>query len=87
MHTPFTLWMNFLHIQMMCIIDLFDCVNSHTVIILYVLFCFCMFFDMFYILLSGDSLRDLWNVHMYVTQKEIFSHVLENSMLQGWNGN
>lgn len=24
---------------------------------------------------------------MYVNQKEIFSHVLENSMLQGWNGN
>ena len=24
-------------------------------------------FDMFHILLSGDSLRDLWNVYMYVT--------------------
>jgi len=23
-------------------------------------------FDMFHILLSGDSLRDLWNVYMYV---------------------
>ena len=34
------------------------------------LVCFCMFFDMFDILLSGDSLRDLWNVcvcvYMYV---------------------
>ena len=62
MHTPFTLWMNFLHIQMICITDLYDRVNSHTVIILYILF--CMFFDMFHILLSGDSLRDLWNVCM-----------------------
>ena len=24
-----------------------------------------MFFDMFHILLPGDSLRDLWNVYMY----------------------
>jgi len=23
-------------------------------------------FDMFHILLSGDSLRDLWNAYMYV---------------------
>ena len=33
------------------------------------LVCFCMFFDMFHTLLSGDSLRDLWNVcilYMYV---------------------
>jgi len=30
------------------------------------LVCFCMFFDMFHILLSGDRLRDLWNVYMYV---------------------
>jgi len=27
---------------------------------------FRMLFDMFHILLSGDSLRDLWNVCMYV---------------------
>jgi len=54
--------MNFLHVQMICITDLHDCVNSDTVIILYVL---CAF-DMFHILLSGDSLRDLWNVYMYV---------------------
>ena len=62
MHTPFTLWMNFLHVQMICVAGLYDCVNSHTVIILYILFAF----DMFHFLLSGDSLRDLWNVCMYV---------------------
>jgi hypothetical protein len=37
-----------------------DCVNSYTVIIFYA-------FDMFHILLSGDSFRDLWNVCMYVS--------------------
>ena len=37
-------------------------INSYTVIILYVLYAF----DIFHILLSGDSLRDLWNVYMYV---------------------
>ena len=26
-------------------------------------------FDMFHILLSADSLRDLWNVYMYVCNK------------------
>jgi len=42
-HTPFTLWMNFLHVQMICITELCDCVNSYTVIILYVLFTFVCF--------------------------------------------
>ena len=28
MHTPFILRMNFLHVQMICIADLHDCVNS-----------------------------------------------------------
>ena len=40
MHTPFTLWMNFLHVQMICITDLYDCVNSYTVIVVYVLYAF-----------------------------------------------
>ena len=61
MHTPFTLRMNFLHVQTICVTDLYDCVNSYTVIIFYVLYAFVCF-DMFHILLSGDSLRDLWNV-------------------------
>jgi len=52
-----------LHVHMICITDLYDCVvNPYTVIILYVLYAY----DMFYILLSCDSLRDLWNVYMYV---------------------
>jgi hypothetical protein len=60
MHTPFTLWMNFLHVQMICITDLYDCVNPYyTVMFLYV-------YDMFHILLSCDSLGDPWNVYMYV---------------------
>ena len=62
MHTSFTLWMHFLHVQMICITELYDCVISYIVIILYVLYDF----NMFHILLSGDSLRDLWNVYMYV---------------------
>jgi len=40
MYTPFTLSMNFFHVQMMCITDLYDCADSDTVIILYVLFAF-----------------------------------------------
>ena len=36
MHTPFTLWMNILHVQTVCIADLHGCVNPYTVIILYV---------------------------------------------------
>ena len=62
MHTSFTLWMHFLHVQMICITELYDCVISYIVIILYVLYDF----NMFHILLSGDSLRDLWNVYMYM---------------------
>ena len=41
-HTPFTLWMKFLHVQMICITDLHDCVNSYTVIF-YVLDAFVRF--------------------------------------------
>ena len=62
MHTHFTLWMNFLHARTIYITDLYDYVNPYTVIILYVLYAF----DMFHILLSGDSLRDLWTVYMHV---------------------
>jgi len=58
-YTSFTLWMNFLRVQMICITDLYACVNSYTVIILYILYAF----DTFHILSSGDSLRDLWNVY------------------------
>jgi len=57
--------MNFLHVQMICIADLYDCVNSYTVIILYVSMPLYVL-DMFHILLSGDSLTDLWSVYMYV---------------------
>ena len=63
MHTPFTLWMNFLHVQIICIADLSDCVDSYTLMILYVLYDL----DMFYVLLFGDSLRDLWNVCVIYT--------------------
>jgi len=38
-------------------------VNSYTAIILYVLYAF----DTFHILSSGDSLRDQWNVCIYVS--------------------
>ena len=62
MHTPFTVWMNVLHVQTICITDLYDCVNLYTVMILYVLYAF----DMFHTLMFNDRLRDLWNVYMYV---------------------
>ena len=77
MHIPFTLWTNSLLLQMICITDLYDCVNFHTVIILYFLFTFVCVFDMFHILLSVDSLGDLWNVCMYVCM-----YVKVNSMTQ-----
>jgi len=51
----------FLHVEMTCITDLYECVISYTVIILYA-------FDMFHIVLSGDSLRDLWNVYTRFVQ-------------------
>ena len=54
----------FLHVQVICITDLYDCVNSYTVIYMSCILLYV--FDMFHILLSGDSLRDLWNVYMYV---------------------
>jgi len=60
MHTPFTLCINILHVQMICNTDLYDCVISYTVIISYVLYAF----DMLHIM-SGDSVRDLWDVFMY----------------------
>jgi hypothetical protein len=56
MHTPFTLWMNFSHVQMICITD-YDCVNvSYTNI-----FIVCMFmtYSTSYCLVT---LKDLWNV-------------------------
>jgi len=60
MHNPFTLWMNILHAQMICNTGLHGCVIPYIVIILYVLYAF----DMFHILMSGDSLRVLWNVYI-----------------------
>jgi hypothetical protein len=50
MHTPFTLWMNFSHVQKICMAD-YDCVNlSYTVT-----FLFLYVYDLFHILLSCDS--------------------------------
>jgi len=64
MHTPFTLWMNFSHVQMICIAKLYDgckCI-FYTVLFLYI----CVFYDMLHILLSCGSLRDPWNVYCIV---------------------
>jgi len=58
MHIPFIPRMNFLHVKMVCITHLQDCVNTYTVIILYV-FMLLYVFDMLHFLLSSDSLRDL----------------------------
>ena len=38
-----TVWMNFLHVQMICITDPRDCVNSYAVITLCVLYAFVCF--------------------------------------------
>ena len=43
MHTPFTPWMNFLHLETICITDLYVCVNAYSLIILYVLYAFVCF--------------------------------------------
>jgi len=73
MHTPFTLWMNFSHVQMTCITDLYDYVLSYNLI-----FYICLYvYDMFHILLSCDSLKDLWNVYMYV-RMYVFMYVCMN---------
>ena len=78
---------DFLHIQAICITDLYECVNSYAVIILYVLYAF----DVFHILFSGDSLRDLWNVYMYVYTQHNF--IYQNAKfvcyivdIRGWDG-
>jgi hypothetical protein len=65
MHTPFTLWMNFSHVQMTCITDLYECIIFiiSCTVIFYI--CSCVY-DVFHILLSCDSLKDLWNVYVFV---------------------
>ena len=52
----------FFYVQI-CITHL-HCNNFMSFMLLYV-------FDMFHILLSGDSLRDLWNANMCVTRRFI----------------
>jgi hypothetical protein len=64
MHIPFTLWMNFFLVQLICIANLYDgckCI-FYTILFLYI----CVFYDMLHILLSCDSLRDPWNVYCIV---------------------
>ena len=65
MCTPFTLRMNFSNVQMICIADIYDCVNVYNTLHCNVFICLYVY-DMFHILLSWDSLRDLWNVYVYV---------------------
>ena len=50
---PLILWMNFSHVQMICIANLYDCCKCiiYTALYLYI----CMFYDMFHILLSCES--------------------------------
>jgi len=64
--------MNYLHEQMICVTHLHDCVNSYSVII----FMSCKllyFFDMFHVLLPGDSLKDLWNGYMYISNTTLYT--------------
>jgi len=42
MHTPFSLWMNFLYVQMVCIAELYDSKFLHCNNFM-CLVCFCMF--------------------------------------------
>jgi len=64
MHTSFTMWMNFSHVQRICIANLYDSCKCivYTVLFLYI----CVFYDMFHHPLSCDSLRDPWNVYCIV---------------------
>jgi len=70
MQTPFTVRMNFLHVQVICIANLYDCCKCifYTVLFLYI----CMFYDMFHILLSSDTLMDPWNVYCIVLYCTVF---------------
>ena len=63
MHILFTQWMNFFAraYDTYCA---YDCVNPYAAIFLCV-------YDMFHILLSCDSLKNLWIVCMYVREKDL----------------
>ena len=64
MHTSFTLWVNFLHVLMLCITDLYDCVNPYSVIFLY--FCMFMTCSTSYCLVTTSGFHECMYVRMYV---------------------
>jgi len=53
--------MNFSYVQMTCIPNLYECVNVHDILHCNVSYMFYVY-DMFHILLSCDSLKDLRNI-------------------------
>jgi len=64
MHTPFTLWMNFSHLQMIRVTDLYYCVNPYTVIFLYV--CMLMTCSTSCCLVTASRIMECMYVYMYV---------------------
>jgi hypothetical protein len=79
MDITFTLWMNFLHLQMICITDLYDCVNSYTVIIL----CperFCMFlvFLTSYCLVTAPGIYGCICIYIYSVSQEECARLRES---------
>ena len=63
MHALFTLWMDFWHVQTICITELYDCVNPNTVIILYV--CMLMTWSTSYCLVTVSEIYGM-HICMYV---------------------
>jgi len=63
MHALFTLWMDFWHVQTICITELYDCVNPNTVIILYV--CMLMTWSTSYCLVTVSGIYGMYAC-MYV---------------------
>jgi len=57
-HTPFILWMNFLYVQIICITDLYDCVNPYTVLFLYV--CMFMTCSISYCLVTASGIHGMY---------------------------
>ena len=64
MNTPFTLRMNILRVQTICITDLYDCVNPYTVIISHV--CMLMTCSTSYCLVTTSGLCGMYVCTVFV---------------------
>jgi hypothetical protein len=73
MHSPFILWIKFLHVQMICITDLYYCVNAYIVIFLY----FYMFVtcSTSCCLVTASGIHGMY-VHMFLPAKTTYLGVV-----------